>query len=66
MPDKDKNRRYVTCPSCKGKGHVFDSLSLLFPIFGWLSAIFERNNPSGMSRERCVQCDGYGYIEIPN
>ena len=56
----------VICPSCKGKGHVFDPCSLLVFGFGWLDAIFGRNNPNAMSREECWQCKGKGFLNIKN
>lgn len=56
----------ITCPSCSGKGHVFDPCCLLLVGFGWLDAIFGRNNPDAMSREICSQCDGKGYVKIPD
>lgn len=53
----------ITCPSCKGKGHVYDAIiGLLCPVFGWLLSAFERNNPEGFTREKCTQCKGKGFI----
>lgn len=52
-----------TCPSCKGKGHVFDPTCLAIAIWGWLDAITGRNNPDAISREKCGQCGGKGRLE---
>lgn len=51
-----------TCPSCNGKGHVYDAVSLLCVLF-WVIAPFERNDPNGLSRDPCGQCKGKGYVE---
>ena len=59
MCDKVK----LTCPSCKGKGHVMDIGGLFCPIIGWAIMFFERNDPNGLSRDRCGQCKGKGYVE---
>lgn len=51
----------VKCPSCKGKGHVLDAVVLLNPILALL-AIGERNDRYGMTRNRCGQCKGKGFV----
>lgn len=58
----DFKYHYVTCPNCNGKGHVFDSASLLFPVF-WVFAAFEQNDESGVTRQRCPTCRGAGQVE---
>ncbi|MDP3710675.1 MAG: hypothetical protein Q8R29_03055 [bacterium] len=55
--------KLVLCPSCKGKGHVYEAMTLLIPFWGWILAPFERNNPNGVTRMRCEQCGGTGYIK---
>ena len=50
-----------TCPSCKGKGHVFEAVTL-FCVLLWVVAPFERNNSEGITRRECGQCDGKGWI----
>lgn len=52
----------VQCPSCKGKGHIFDSYSLFFPVY-WIMALFEAKNANGDTRKTCGQCNGTGFIE---
>lgn len=59
-----QNGDIIKCPSCKGKGHVYDACTLLLPIFGWIMAPFERNNPDGFTRQMCLQCDGTGFIKV--
>lgn len=49
------------CKNCKGKGHVIDSAAVLAP-FLWIIAIAERNNKSGLTREKCTHCNGRGWI----
>jgi len=54
----------ITCPNCKGKGHVFDIVaSVFFFGLGWVFAPFETNNPNGITREKCKHCKGKGYTE---
>ena len=53
----------IICPSCGGKGHVFDGIALL-TIIGIFTALFERNNPDGLTREQCNQCKGRGFIKV--
>lgn len=48
----------VTCPNCKGKGHIYSGG---FNIFLWLVALFEFNNPEGITRDRCDTCKGKGF-----
>lgn len=60
MKTLDEHKKQI-CPSCKGKGHVFEAASLLLLINIFL-APFERNNPNGMTREECFQCRGNGYV----
>ncbi len=52
------------CPNCKGKGHIFDSLSLLIVGVGWLMAPFETNDPRGLTRRECEFCDGTGKVLV--
>lgn len=51
------------CPNCKGKGHVLDGAGTIagMPIV-WVMALFERNDPNGLTREECGTCDGEGFI----
>ena len=60
-----ENKSWILCPSCKGKGHVFDPTILWVAGIGWLDAIFGRNNPDSLSREECGQCGGRGFIKLP-
>jgi DnaJ-class molecular chaperone len=50
-----------TCQSCKGKGHVFDAITLLHPVMA-VMAIFQRNDMDGITRQLCGQCDGDGWV----
>ena len=59
-----KENEIIKCPSCKGKGHVYDACTLLCPIFGWFMGPFETDNPRGFTRETCGQCSGKGFIKV--
>jgi len=61
-----KSGDYVYCPCCKGKGHVFDSVIIAFFVIGWILALFEFNNPNGISREQCARCEGKGFVKVPS
>ena len=54
-----------TCPACRGKGHSYDAASLVAPLT-LLIAWFERNDPKGVTRERCKRCGGTGWIRQPS
>ncbi len=51
------------CPNCKGKGHVSNVIAVL-PILGWIFAIADRNNPTGITRDKCQQCKGAGFLKV--
>jgi DnaJ-class molecular chaperone len=55
----------IECKNCKGKGHVLDAVTLLWPVF-WFLAPFEKNNKNGVTREICYHCGGTGYVKIDN
>lgn len=57
-------RDWFKCPSCNGKGHVFDSMFLWVPVVGWLHGWFERNDADGISRDKCGQCNGKGFVSV--
>lgn len=45
---------YFTCPTCKGKGKVFNHADEIFTLgFAYL-----------FGKDKCPQCHGKGYIEI--
>lgn len=50
------------CPTCKGKGHVYDPASAMVAVVGWILAFMETNDPNGLTREWCRQCSGKGYV----
>jgi len=56
----------VKCLSCGGKGHVLYgpalAASLLVPVIGWVIAFGDRNNRDGITRRKCRQCKGTGFI----
>jgi len=55
----------VRCDNCKGKGHVADGVAIVgLTVFGVLLGITERNNPDGITRQRCKSCKGKGYKKI--
>jgi DnaJ-class molecular chaperone len=54
----------IECKNCGGKGHVYDACSAMLFVVGWVAAIFERNNPNGLTREKCSVCNGKGYRKI--
>ena len=49
-----KQGDYMTCPTCGGKGKVFDHTAGIM-TFGWAYLL---------GKETCPQCHGKGYIEI--
>jgi hypothetical protein len=49
----------ILCPVCKGKGYVFNRMSLLLTValpIAWMM-------DSDMLREECSRCEGEGVIE---
>lgn len=60
----EKQTTVATCPNCRGKGHVLVGASLLGGPIIWFAAMFERNDPRGISRETCPRCDGEGFVEF--
>ena len=55
----------IVCANCKGKGHVLDAVAaVMMPVLGWVLAPFERNDPDGITRQRCTLCKGRGYIRL--
>ena len=49
-----KRGDYITCPTCKGKGKVFDHVAGIMTLgFAYL-----------FGKETCPQCYGKGYIKI--
>lgn len=61
--------RWITCPSCGGKGHVMDGAAASFAVLTvfLIPAIFlDRNNKDGLTRTPCGQCDGKGFVRTPD
>lgn len=54
----------IKCPDCKGKGHLFDPVSLFVPFISWIMVFFEINNPHGFTRQTCRTCYGKRYIKL--
>lgn len=55
-------REKAICANCKGKGHVFNSLYIGFAVIGWILALVETNNKSGVTRIICDHCNGRGWL----
>jgi DnaJ-class molecular chaperone len=53
----------IKCERCKGKGHTIVGVMLISPYTAILS-LFERNDPNGLTRERCSNCKGKGYLKV--
>lgn len=51
----------IECKNCKGKGHIFNAISILNPIM-WCMAPFETNDKAGLTRDICSHCNGNGYF----
>ncbi len=55
----------VECKNCGGKGHVMDGCAIFcLTIFSPILALVERNDADGITREKCLKCDGTGYVYI--
>lgn len=54
-----------TCQTCGGKGHVMVGASVFGGPFLWVAMLFERNDPDGLTRDRCERCKGRGYVRFP-
>ena len=61
QPTGNQAVKMKICPQCKGKGHIFDAASFL-AWFTPLITYFERNDPRGVTRQKCRRCDGEGKI----
>jgi DnaJ-class molecular chaperone len=57
----------ILCPKCKGKGIVFDPISIgltiALPIALFVDSVMNTGN--GVTQKRCPRCDGLGYYRIP-
>jgi DnaJ-class molecular chaperone len=57
----------LECKNCKGKGHVLSgAAALCMTVFSVVLVPLERNDPNGVTREKCQKCKGSGYIKIPS
>lgn len=58
-----QSRAKTICSRCKGKGHVWDDVSLVsyIPIM-LLIALLEEDSHDGMTRRKCPSCEGRGYL----
>lgn len=57
----------VKCPNCNGKGHVlWGAMVVVTVLTGLLAplALLDRNNPDGITRERCARCKGKGFVRV--
>jgi len=54
------NTKVIKCPNCDGKGHIFDSTTLLVPVF-LVFGLFETSDKDGITRKECPDCKGEGY-----
>ena len=58
----------ILCPKCKGKGIVFDPMSLgltfFLPVALFIDAAMDASN--GVTRQTCPTCGGHGYYHIPD
>ena len=58
--------RLVRCPSCDGKGHVMDGDAAIMAVVGIVFSpllLLDRNDPDGITRKVCQQCDGAGFVD---
>jgi DnaJ-class molecular chaperone len=53
----------VICPHCKGKGYVFNPLSLMLTVALPIAMILESNSDEGITKNECYRCDGDGFIK---
>lgn len=58
-----KEAQIFICPTCNGKGHIFDPvaaicMTILGPLLSWV----ERNDARGVTREMCPTCQGGRFI----
>lgn len=60
---------HILCPKCKGKGIVFDPMSLgltvYLPIALLIDAVMDTGG-GGVTEKTCPICDGDGYYYIPD
>ena len=54
----------VVCPNCKGKGYVFDPMSLLLTVGLPFAMLLESDSKRGMTKQDCPSCDGEGRIDL--
>lgn len=53
------------CPVCNGKGHILNRELMIFvPVISWLVAVIEHNDPKSNTREKCIRCNGIGFIKV--
>lgn len=62
----NNSKETITCPNCKGKGHVMDGAAVGMAILSvfLLPVVLFGNNESSLGRERCDRCNGKGYVKI--
>ena len=51
-------KREITCPRCKGKGHVFDIAECVFTA----GIAFVLGSIDSNLKNTCPKCDGDGYV----
>jgi len=56
---------YVECKNCKGKGHVLNGAAAFgLTVFSIFIVPLERNDPNGVTRDKCSACNGTGYRKL--
>lgn len=56
--------RMIKCDNCEGKGHVLDGAAAFAAVASLylIPLLFaEKNDQRGITREKCLICDGKGY-----
>jgi hypothetical protein len=53
----------IPCAQCKGRGTVFNPMSLMLTIGLPIAMLMDSQNDDGMTRKECPTCDGYGYFD---
>ena len=54
----------ILCPRCKGRGVVFDPMSLMFTIGLPFALLCDAGDDSGPTKKLCPTCKGKGKIKL--
>ena len=50
------------CPYCKGRGTVFDKMSLFLTVALPIAWLIDEDDGSGLVRKICPKCSGQGIL----